>query len=283
MYTRAVFGDYISIYDIQRAVDDGATKPIYYESRLARLELNESEKPLIDPEFEEVTESEEVEKKEKLKRKWAALEAIVGAEKRIGLIAEDPVKHFESRLEVMEGKAMIVCMSRRICVDLYTAIVALRPEWGDEEDTRGEMKVVMTGSASDPVEWQQHIRTKDRREKLANRFKDSKDPFKVVIVRDMWLTGFPAMFDALDGQVFGEVMSFPDIEKTLECLDRLEGYHPSDNRSHYIRIEKLVTILNSGRIIPAWVYVYPKNRLQPDFTPIPSGCWRKSSNTKTPI
>ncbi|MFH1743642.1 MAG: type I restriction endonuclease subunit R [bacterium] len=190
--TRAVFGSEISVYDIQRAVEDGATKPIYYESRLARLELDENEKPLIDPEFEEVTENEEVEKKEKLKRKWAALEAIVGAEKRVKLIAEDLVRHFEARLEVMDGKAMIVCMSRRICVELYRVIAKIRPEWHDEEDTRGQIKVVMTGSASDPLDWQQHIRSKDRREKLAARFKDSKDHFKVVIVRDMWLTGFDA-------------------------------------------------------------------------------------------
>jgi len=190
--TRAVFGDYISIYDIQRAVEDKATVPIYYESRLAKLELDERERPKIDPEFEEVTEGEEIEKKEKLKTKWAQLEKIVGAEKRIRLIARDIVDHFEKRLEVLEGKAMVVCMSRRICIDLYKEISALRPEWHSDEDENGVMKIVMTGSASDPVDWQPHIRNKPRRELLANRFRDPNDPFKVVIVRDMWLTGFDA-------------------------------------------------------------------------------------------
>jgi type I restriction enzyme R subunit len=190
--TRAVFGDYISVYDIQRAVDDGATVPIYYESRLAKLELDEDERPRIDPDFEEVTEGEEVERKEKLKSKWAQLEAIVGSDKRLDMVARDIVDHFENRLEVLEGKAMIVCMSRRICVELYRRISALRPRWHNDEDSRGEIKVVMTGSASDPHEWQQHIRNKPRREALAKRFRDPSDPMKVVIVRDMWLTGFDA-------------------------------------------------------------------------------------------
>lgn len=190
--TRAVFGDYISIYDIQQAVRDGATVPIYYESRLAKLELNEAERPKIDAEFEEVTEGEEIERKEKLKTKWAQLEAIVGSEKRLKLIAQDLINHWENRLEVMDGKALVVCMSRRICVDMYKAIVGLRPDWDQEEDDKGVIKVVMTGSASDPLEWQPHIRNKDRREGLAKRFRDAQDPLKIVIVRDMWLTGFDA-------------------------------------------------------------------------------------------
>src|SRR5207245_1724348 len=152
--TRAVFGDYISVYDIQRAVTDGATVPIYYESRLAKLDLRESERPKIDPEFEEATEDEEVERKEKLKTKWAQLEAIVGSENRIKLIARDLVEHFENRLAAMEGKGMIVGMSRRICVELYREIVALRPKWHGDTDDRGEIKVVMTGAADDPVDWQ---------------------------------------------------------------------------------------------------------------------------------
>jgi type I restriction enzyme R subunit len=188
--TRAVFGDYISVYDIQQSVRDGATVPIYYESRLAKLDLDENERPKIDPEFEQVTESEEVERKEKLKSKWAQLEAIVGAEKRIRLIAQDIVQHFEERLEAMEGKAMVVCMSRRICVELYREITRLRPDWHHQEDDKGLMKVVMTGAASDLADWQQHIRNKPRREALANRFRDADDPFKIVLVRDMWLTGF---------------------------------------------------------------------------------------------
>ena len=190
--TRAVFGEYISIYDIQQAVYDGATVPIYYEGRLARLALDENERPQVDPEFEEATEGEEVEHKERLKTKWAQLEAIVGAEKRIGLIAQNMVVHFERRLEAMDGKAMVVGMSRRICVEFYDAIVALRPNWHHEDDNAGIIKIVMTGSASDPLEWQPHIRNKAAREELARRFKDPQDPFKVVIVRDMWLTGFDA-------------------------------------------------------------------------------------------
>lgn len=190
--TRAVFGDYISVYDIQRAVHDGATVPIYYESRLAKLALDEAERPKIDPEFEEATEGEEVERREKLKTKWAQLEAVVGAEKRLAIVARDIVDHFEKRLEAMDGKAMIVCMSRRICVELYAEIVKLRPQWESAEDERGAIKVVMTGSASDPADWQRHIRTKARREALANRFRDATDPFRLVLVRDMWLTGFDA-------------------------------------------------------------------------------------------
>ena len=185
--TRAVFGDYISIYDIQRAVADKATVPIYYESRISKLSLNAAELPKLDEEFEEITEGEEQTRKEKLKTKWAALEALVGDPKRIALIAADLVTHFEKRIEAMDGKAMIVCMSRRICVDLFNALVALRPEWREET-----LKVVMTGSADDGPDWQPHIRSKDKRRKLANRFKDSTDPFRIVIVRDMWLTGFDA-------------------------------------------------------------------------------------------
>lgn len=190
--TRAVFGDYIDVYDIQRAVEDGATVRIYYESRLAKLQLKEDEKPSLDEAFDELTEGEELEGREKLKSKWSALEALVGTDRRLRLIADDLVKHFDARLEVMDGKAMIVCMSRRICVELYRALVALRPAWHRESDAEGALKVVMTGSASDPVDWQQHVRSKRRREDLAKRFKNPDDPLKLVIVRDMWLTGFDA-------------------------------------------------------------------------------------------
>jgi len=190
--TRAVFGDYISVYDIQRAVEDGATVPIYYESRLAKLDLDEAERPKIDPEFEEATEGEELERKEKLKSKWAQIEAIVGAERRLDLVARDIVEHFDRRSEALEGKAMIVCMSRRICVELCEKIVALRPGWHADEDDQGAIKVVMTGSASDPADWQPHIRNKPRREALASRFRDPNDHFQIVLVRDMWLTGFDA-------------------------------------------------------------------------------------------
>ena len=190
--TRAVFGDYISVYDITRSEADGATVPIYYESRLAQLALDEAEKPNIDPEFEELTEGEELERKEELKTKWAQLEVVVGADNRVRQIAEDIVGHFDARLELLDGKAMVVCMSRRICVELYRELVRLRPQWEDADDTKGEIKVVMTGSASDLPDWQKHIRSKSGRETLANRFRDPDDPFRVVLVRDMWLTGFDA-------------------------------------------------------------------------------------------
>ncbi len=190
--TKAVFGDYISIYDIQRAVHDGATVPIYYEGRWAKLDIDRSHLDMIDEDFEEATEGEEIEKKEKLKSKWAQIEAIVGTENRIKKIAEDFVSHFEDRLEAMEGKAMFVCMSRRICVDMYNAITKIKPQWHGEDDGKGEIKVVMSGAASDPEDWQMHIRSKRRREALATRFKDPDEDFKIVIVRDMWLTGFDA-------------------------------------------------------------------------------------------
>ncbi len=189
--TPAVFGDYIDRYDIRRAVEDGATVPIYYESRLARIELDEAEKPEIDPEFEEITEAEEEGgRKQHLRSKWASIEALVGADKRIQLVAEDLVSHFESRQAVMQGKGMVVAMSRRICVALYDAITTLRPDWHSDEDDKGRIKVVMSGTATDEPEWQRHIRTKKERDALAKRFKDPKDELELVIVRDMWLTGF---------------------------------------------------------------------------------------------
>lgn len=190
--TQAVFGDYIDVYDIQQAVDDGATVRIYYENRLAKLNLKEEEKPRIDAEFEELTESEEINSQQRLKSKWARLEAIVGNEHRINLIARDIVNHFEDRNAVLEGKAMIVCMSRRICVALYKAIVEIKPEWHHDDDDKGAIKVVMTGSSSDPWDFQPHVRSKQRRKDLGERLKDPKDKMKIAIVRDMWLTGFDA-------------------------------------------------------------------------------------------
>jgi type I restriction enzyme, R subunit len=190
--TPAVFGDYIDIYDILQAKDDRATVPIYYEARLAKIELKQEDRPKIDPEFDEVTEDAEETVKEGLRRKWAQLEAMVGTEKRLGLLAQDLVNHWGARLSVMDGKAMIVCMSRRICVELYAAICKLRPDWHYADDDKGAVKIVMSGSASDHLDWQQHIRTKGRREELAKRFKDPTSSFKLVIVRDMWLTGFDA-------------------------------------------------------------------------------------------
>ncbi len=190
--TPAVFGEYIDVYDISRAVEDGATVPIYYESRLARIELPEEEKPKIDAEIEALTEDEATSERERLRRKWFTLEAVVGAEKRLKLVAGDLVRHFEHRVEAMDGKAMVVCMSRRNCVGLYREIVALRPDWHSDDDKDGAVKIVMTGTASDPQEWQPHVGGKARRDLLARRAKDPEDSLQLVIVRDMWLTGFDA-------------------------------------------------------------------------------------------
>ncbi|MGP2829343.1 type I restriction endonuclease subunit R [Serratia marcescens] len=190
--TPAVFGNYIDIYDISRAVEDGATVPIYYESRLARIELDEDEKPKIDVEVNELTEEDSEADQERLKKKWSTVEALVGSDKRLHLVAKDMVSHFEERVAALNGKAMVVCMSRRICVKLYDEIIKLRPDWHSTDDNAGAVKIVMTGAASDPQEWQQHIGNKARRDLLAKRARDPKDQLKLVIVRDMWLTGFDA-------------------------------------------------------------------------------------------
>lgn len=190
--TPAIFGEYIDIYDISRAVEDGATVPIFYESRLARIELNDDEKPLIDSEIEALVEDQSLTEAEKLKAKWSAVEALVGSDKRLAQVAEDMVAHLEARIEAMNGKAMAVCMSRRICVALYDRIIALRPEWHSTDDAQGAVKIVMTGSASDPLDWQPHIGSKKRRDDLAKRARNPDDPLRLVIVCDMWLTGFDA-------------------------------------------------------------------------------------------
>lgn len=190
--TPVVFGHYIDVYDISRAVEDGATVPIYYESRLARIELDEDEKPNIDTEVNELTEDDSEIDQERFKQKWSTVEALVGSYKRLALVAQDMVAHFEDRIAALEGKAMVVCMSRRICVALYDEIIKLRPDWHSTDDNAGSVKIVMTGSASDPHDWQQHIGNKTRRDLLAKRARDPKDPLKLVIVRDMWLTGFDA-------------------------------------------------------------------------------------------
>lgn len=190
--TPAIFGDYIDVYDVSRAVEDGATVPIYYESRLARIELDEDEKPKIDAEIEALIEDETLTEAERAKAKWSTVEALVGSKKRLQQIAADLVVHLEARVDAMDGKAMAVCMSRRICVDLYEEIVALRPDWHSADDTAGAIKIVMTGAASDPLDWQQHIGNKRRRDLLAKRARDPGDPLRLVLVRDMWLTGFDA-------------------------------------------------------------------------------------------
>ena len=190
--TQAVFGNYVDIYDIQQAVEDGATVPIYYESRLARIELSDTDRTVLDEQVEEVTEDDELTERQKRFARWASKEAVVGSAARLKQVAADMVSHFEQRLSAAEGKAMVVCMSRRICVALHREIIRLRPDWYHPDDDKGAIKVIMTGSASDPLDWQEHIRNKPRRKAIGDRLKDPKDPLKMVIVRDMLLTGFDA-------------------------------------------------------------------------------------------
>ncbi|ENC9822826.1 type I restriction endonuclease subunit R [Pseudomonas aeruginosa] len=190
--TRAVFGDYIHVYDMQQAKEDGATVAIYYESRLAKLSLKDSELAHIDEEVDELAEDEEEDQQSRLKSRWAALEKVVGAEPRIKSVAADLVAHFEERNQAQSGKAMVVAMSREICVHLYDAIIALRPDWHDEDPEKGAIKIVMTGSASDKALLRPHIYPNQVKKRLEKRFKDPKDPLQLVIVRDMWLTGFDA-------------------------------------------------------------------------------------------
>lgn len=266
--TPAVFGEYIDVYDITRAVEDGATVPIYYESRLARIELDEDQKPLIDAEIEAMLEDETLSAREKQKAKWSTTEQLVGSDKRIEQIAADMVAHLEARIDGMGGgKAMAVCMSRRICVALHDAIVVLRPDWHGADDASGAVKIVMTGSASDPVEWQQHIGNKKRRDVLANRARDEADPLRLVIVRDMWLTGFdaPSMHTmyidkpmrghglmqaiARVNRVFGEkqgglVVDYIGIGQNLR--NALSQYTASDKDKTGIDEEEAVAALNEA-------------------------------------
>ncbi|WP_170409909.1 type I restriction endonuclease subunit R [Ruegeria arenilitoris] len=190
--TRGVFGDYIDVYDIAQAVEDGATVPIYYEARVAKIELDENIASEIDEEFDEATEGLEDDEANSVARKWSQVEALVGADNRLDAVVADILEHFDARIEAIDGKAMIVCMSRRICVDVYNRIVAARPGWHGETDDTGAVKVIMTGNASDPADMQPHIRSKNRQEAIRNRYKSLDDPLKLVIVRDMWLTGFDA-------------------------------------------------------------------------------------------
>ena len=222
--TRIVFGDYIDIYDVSRAIADKSTVPIYYESRLIKLDLKDGESGLLDEEFEELTEDEEETRRDKLKTKWSQLEAVVGTPKRLAQVAQDIVEHMRLRQEAMTGKIMVVCMSRRICVDLYDQLVKLHPEWHADEDAQGAIKIVMTGSASDKLEWQPHIRNKQRREALAARFKDPEDPFQIVIVRDMWLTGFDV--PSLHTMYLDKPMKGHGLMQAIARVNRIFGNKP---------------------------------------------------------
>jgi type I restriction enzyme R subunit len=247
--TTQVFGKYISVYDIRQAVEDRATVPIYYENRLARIDLSEEERPRIDDDFEEVTEGEEADHKEALKTEWSTVEALVGTPRRLGLIAADLVAHFEKRQGTMEGKALVVCMSRRICAELHDQIKALRPDWVDGDDDQGALKVVMTGAASDPEALRPHIRSKGRRERLAERFRDPKDPLKIVIVRDMWLTGFDA--PCLHTLYVDKPMKGHNLMQAIARVNRVFGDKPGGLIVDYIGIatslkEAMSTYSQSG-------------------------------------
>lgn len=223
--TTNVFGTVIDTYDIQQAVEDGATVPIYYEGRLARIELPDEERPRLDKSFEELTEGTDDPIKRKLQVKWAALEALVGAEKRIKLVAKDIVTHFESRITALPGKAMVVCMSRRICITLYKEVVALRPDWVGEDDTKGRIKVVMTGSAADGPEYVPHVRTGKGQQLVAKRFKDAADPLHMVLVCDMWLTGFDA--PCVHTMYLDKPLKAHGLMQAIARVNRVHGVKPS--------------------------------------------------------
>ncbi|MBU4316897.1 MAG: type I restriction endonuclease subunit R [Proteobacteria bacterium] len=219
--TQAVFGDYIDVYDIQQAVEDGATVRIYYESRLARIELSPEDQKILDEQVEEVTEGDELTERQKRFARWTGKEAVVGSAARLEQVASDLVHHFEQRLAAADGKGMIVCMSRRICVDLHDRIIQLRPHWYDADDSKGTIKVIMTGSASDPLNWQEHIRNKSRRKAIGDRLKDPKDPLRLVIVRDMWLTGFDA--PCLHTLYIDKPMSGHNLMQAIARVNRVFG------------------------------------------------------------
>lgn len=259
--TRSVFGDYIDVYDLTRAVEDGATVKIFYESRMAKVGLSESDMAALDDLAEEITSEIDEEDARRAKSKWARLEAIVGAEDRLDLIARDIVDHWEKRREAMLGKAMIVVMSRRIAVRLYEKIVALRPDWHSTDPTAGRIKVVMTGSAADPLAFQPHLHSKDVRRDLKARAKNPNDPLELVIVRDMWLTGFDApsmhtMYVDKTMQGAGLMQAIARVNRTFRdkpgglivdyigvfanLQKALAEYSPSDRDQAGVPIEELV-------------------------------------------
>lgn len=238
--TQAVFGEYIDVYDIAQAVEDGATVPIYYEGRVAKIVLGEDAGDLIDAEYEEILEDAEDggaelddETRKTMTRKWSRVEALVGAGPRLDKVVEDILQHFDARLEAMDGgKAMIVCMSRRICVEVYNRIVAARPDWHADDDGAGDVKVIMTGAAQDPAEFQPHIRSKARLETLRTRYRDPSDPFKLVIVRDMWLTGFDA--PCMHTMYTDKPMKGHGLMQAITRINRVFGAKPSGLVVDYI-------------------------------------------------
>ena len=232
--TPAVFGNYIDVYDIEQAVADKATVSIYYESRLVEVHLKPEEKDKLDAEIEQITESEEATATEKAKAKWTKQEAIIGHKDRIKTVVDDVVRHVETRREIFAGKAMIVATSRRIAVEMYDAIIALRPQWHDDDKGKGAVKVVMTSSSSDPVEWHKHATTKSDRKELRERFKDPTDPLHLVIVRDMWLTGFDA--PCLGAIYVDKIMSGHNLMQAIARVNRVYKDKPGGRVIDYIGI-----------------------------------------------
>ncbi|EDM70675.1 type I site-specific deoxyribonuclease, HsdR family protein [Roseobacter sp. AzwK-3b] len=238
--TQAVFGEYIDVYDIAQAVEDGATVPIYYEGRVAKISLGEEAGDLLDAEYDEILEDAEdggadldEETRKTMTRKWSRVEALVGAAPRLDKVVEDILQHFDARFEAMDGgKVMIVCMSRRICVEVYNRIIAARPDWHSDDDGAGEVKVVMTGAAQDPAEFQPHIRSKARLETLRTRYRDPSDPFKLVIVRDMWLTGFDA--PCMHTLYTDKPMKGHGLMQAITRINRVFGAKPSGLVVDYI-------------------------------------------------
>ncbi|NMC29812.1 MAG: type I restriction endonuclease subunit R [Pelolinea sp.] len=219
--TQAVFGNYVDVYDIQQAVDDGVTVKIYYESRLAKIELSTEDQKILDERVEEITEDDELTEKQKSFARWTGKEAVVGSTDRLRQVAGDIVSHFEQRISAADGKGMIVCMSRRICVALHNEIINLRPQWYSPDDDKGAIKIVMTGSASDPLDWQEHIRNKERRKAIGNRLKDPSDPLKLLIVRDMFLTGFDA--PCLNTMYIDKPMNGHTLMQAIARVNRVFG------------------------------------------------------------
>ena len=219
--TQAVFGNYVDVYDIQQAVEDGVTVKIYYESRLAKIELSGEDQKILDERVEEITEDDELTEKQKCFARWTGKEAVVGSTDRLRQVAADIVSHFEQRISAADGKGMIVCMSRRICVALHKEIIKIRPQWYSPEDDKGAIKIVMTGSASDPLDWQEHIRNKDRRKAIGNRLKDPNDPLKLLIVRDMFLTGFDA--PCLNTMYIDKPMNGHTLMQAIARVNRVFG------------------------------------------------------------
>jgi type I restriction enzyme R subunit len=217
--TRQVFGNDISVYDVLQAQRDHVTVPIYYEGRHVKLDLPDEEKPKLDDELDDIVSEEDEETRGKIKSKWAALEAVVGTPHRIEIVAADIDRHFAQQQEVLPGKAMVVCMSRRICVEMYNALVRLHPEWDSDDDTTGAIKVIMSGTPGERLEWQKHIRTKQQIRGLRKRFKDPDDPFTIVIVRDMWNTGFNA--PCLTTMYVDKPMQGHGLMQTIARVDRV--------------------------------------------------------------